>query len=69
MTLTAEHDTKRNRLKIVTDKTVEHLDFEEANDFLTDLMDVVQKIEEREIELDNIRFADEYGYAAGAWTE
>lgn len=69
MTLTAEHDTKRNRLKIVTDKTVEHLDFEEANDFLTDLMDVVQKIEEREIELDNLRFADEYGYAETAWRE
>lgn len=69
MTLTVEHDREHNRAKLITDKTVEHLDFEEANDFLTDLMDVVQKIEEREIELDNIRFADEYGYANGAWNE
>lgn len=69
MTLTIEHDREHNRVKLITDKTVEHLDFEEANDFLTDLMDVVAKIEEREIELDNHRFADEYGWAERAWRE
>lgn len=69
MTLTIEHDTEHNRLKIVTDKTVEHLDFDDANDFLTDVKNIVGRIEEREIELDNLRFADEYGYANGAWNE
>lgn len=55
--LTPEHDKKRNTLKIITDKTVEHLDFEGANDFLVDVTDIVQKIEEVELKRD----ADEYG--------
>ena len=55
--LTPEHDKKRNTLKIITDKTVEHLDFECANDFLVDVTDIVQKIEELELKRD----ADEYG--------
>lgn len=69
MTLTVEHDIKHNRLKVVSDKTVELLDFDDAFDFLTDVKHVVERIEEREIELDNIRFADEYGYAETAWRE
>ena len=55
--LTPEHDKKRNTLKIITDKTVEHLDFEAANDFLVEVTDIVQKIEELELKRD----ADEYG--------
>lgn len=57
MTLTVEHDTKHNRLKLITDKTVEHLEFDEANDLLVEVTDIVQKIEEAELKRD----ADEYG--------
>ena len=57
MTLTVEHDTKHNRLKLITDKTVEHLEFDEANDLLVEVTDIVQKIEETELKRD----ADEYG--------
>lgn len=57
MTLTVEHDTKHNRLKLITDKTVEHLEFDEANDLLVEVTDIVQKIEEAELQRD----ADEYG--------
>ena len=63
--LTVEHDRKNNTMKVVSDKTVEHLDFEAANDFFVDVADVVQKIEELELE----RFADEYGFAERAWRE
>ena len=61
--LTVEHrkDGENNYMLLATDKTVEHLDFEDALDLLTDVQDVVQKMEEREIELDYERFADEYG--------
>ena len=61
--LTVEHrkDGEHNYMLLATDKTVEHLDFEDALDLLTDVQDVVQKMEEREIELDYKRFADEYG--------
>ena len=57
MSLTVEHDTKHNRLKLITDKTVEHLEFDEANDLLVEVTDIVQKIEEAELKRD----ADEYG--------
>ena len=55
--LTVEHDRKNNTMKVVSDKTVEHLDFEAANDFFVDVADVVQEIEELELKRD----ADEYG--------
>lgn len=69
--LTVEHrkDGEHNYMLLATDKTVEHLDFEDALDLLTDVQDVVQKMEEREIELYYERFADEYGFAERAWRE
>lgn len=57
MTLTVEHDQRRNTLRLITDKTVEHLEFDEANDLLVEVTDIVQKIEEAELKRD----ADEYG--------
>lgn len=57
MTLTVEHDQRRNTLRLITDKTVEHLEFDEANDLLVEVTDIVQKIEETELKRD----ADEYG--------
>ena len=69
--LTVEHrkDGEHNYMLLATDKTVEHLDFEDALDLLTDVQDVVQKMEEREIELYYERFSDEYGFAERAWRE
>lgn len=57
MTFTVEHDQRRNTLRLITDKTVEHLEFDEANDLLVEVTDIVQKIEEAELKRD----ADEYG--------
>ena len=67
--LTLEHEWARNTLKLVTDKTVEELDFEDVLDLLTDIQHYANVMEEREIEIDNARFADEYGFAERAWTE
>lgn len=67
--LTLEHDWARNTLKLVTDKTVEELDFEDVLDLLTDLQHYSDQMEQREIEMDDERFADEYGLAERAWRE
>ena len=67
--LTLEHDWSKNVLKMVTDKTVEELDFEDVLDLLTDLQHYSEQMERREIELDDERFADEYGDASRLWME
>ena len=67
--LTLEHEWSRNVLKMVTDKTVEELDFEDVLDLLTDLQHYSEQMERREIELDDERFSDEYGFAERAWRE
>ena len=67
--LTVEHDWVNNVIKVVTDSTVTNLDFEDALDLLTDLQHYSEQMERREIELDDERFADEYGFAERAWRE
>ena len=59
--LTIEHDRQPNILKLVVDKTVEHLDLEDVLDLLTDVQHYAKVMEEREIEIDAERDADEYG--------
>ena len=59
--LTLEHEWSKNVLKMVTDKTVEELDFEDVLDLLTDIQHYANVMEEREIEIDAKRDADEYG--------
>ena len=67
--LTVEHDWVNNVLKVVTDSTVTNLDFEDVLDLLTDLQHYAERMEQREIEMDDERFADEYGFAERAWRE
>ena len=67
--LTLQHEWARNTLKLVTDKTVEELDFEDVLDLLTDIQHYANVMEEREIEMDGERFADEYGDASRLWRE
>ena len=67
--LSLEHDWVNNVLKVVTDSTVTNLDFEDVLDLLTDLQHYAERMEQREIELDDERFADEYGFAERAWRE
>lgn len=67
--LTIEHEWKDNVLKVVTDSTVTPLDFEDALDLLTDLQHYTERMEQREIELDDERFADEYGDANRLWMQ
>ena len=67
--LTIEHSWADNVLKVVTDSTVTNLDFEDVLDLLTDLQHYAERMEEREIEMDDERFADEYGLAERAWRE
>ena len=59
--LTIEHDKQPNILKLVVDKTVERLDLEDVLDLLTDVQHYAKVMEEREIEIDAERDADEYG--------
>lgn len=67
--LTLEHEYSKNTLKVVTDKTVEELDFEDVLDLLTDLQHYSEVMERREIELDDERFSDEYGGAERLWRQ
>lgn len=67
--LTLEHEYSKNTLKVVTDKTVEELDFEDVLDLLTDLQRYSEVMEAREIEMDNERFADEYGDGERLWPQ
>ena len=67
--LTVEHDWVNNVLKVVTDSTVTNLDFEDVLDLLTDLQHYAERMEQREIEMDDERFSDEYGFAERAWRE
>lgn len=67
--LTLEHEYSKNTLKVVTDKTVEELDFEDVLDLLTDLQHYSEQMERREIELDDERFADEYGDGERLWRQ
>src|SRR5699024_1721124 len=67
--LTLEHEWSKNVLKMVTEKTEEERDFEDVLDLLTDLQHYSEQMERREIELDDERFSDEYGFAERAWRE
>ena len=67
--LTTELDKQNNILKFVTDSTVTLLDFEDVLDLLTDVQHYAELMEAREIELDDARFADEYGDASRLWME
>ena len=67
--LSLEHDWMNNVLKVVTDSTVTNLDFEDALDLLTDMQHYTERMEQREIEMDDERFADEYGDASRLWME
>lgn len=67
--LTIEHSWEDNVLKVVTDSTVTPLDFEDALDLLTDLQHYTERMEQREIEMDTARFADEYGDGERLWRQ